>query len=233
MDMNPTTETYNGLQVAYDFFNQRIFDAALPHCLMTLQRHRRTYAYYSPKRFVRRSGEQTDEIALNPAYFATRSIEEVLASLAHEMVHMWQEEFGKPGRGRYHNKEWAEKMESIGLMPSSTGKPGGKRVGDKVHHFIIEGGRFDLVCKRLLEQRQVVEWLDRLAEPAPYSGKAGEADPDLKELGIELTSTQKTTDKSNRQKYSHRCTTGKPINVWGKPDLSLFCGNCGEAFRPV
>jgi len=32
------------------------------------------------------------------------------------MVHDWQKEFGKPGRGRYHNREWAEKMKEIGRL---------------------------------------------------------------------------------------------------------------------
>ncbi len=58
----------------------------------------------------------------------------MLATLAHEMVHLWQHHFGKPGRGRYHNKEWAEKMKSIGLQPTTTGKDDGAETGDVMGH---------------------------------------------------------------------------------------------------
>src|SRR5262249_14822765 len=64
---------------------------------------------------------------------------EILSTLVHEMVHVWQYCFGKPTRGRYHNREWAAKMKSIGLQPSNTGKPGGKETGQHMTHYIVEG----------------------------------------------------------------------------------------------
>lgn len=85
----PTIETYNELQTAYDFFNTRLFSGDLPPCLITLQREKRTYGYFSSKRFVgSKSGQMVDEIAMNPSYFAIRSIEETLSTLVHEMVHL-------------------------------------------------------------------------------------------------------------------------------------------------
>jgi hypothetical protein len=33
-------------------------------------------------------------------------------------------------------------MEELGLPPSSTGVPGGKRVGYKMSHYILDGGPF-------------------------------------------------------------------------------------------
>jgi hypothetical protein len=33
-------------------------------------------------------------------------------------------------------------MERVGLMPSSTGEPGGKRTGQKVSHYILADGPF-------------------------------------------------------------------------------------------
>jgi hypothetical protein len=68
----------------------------------------------------------------------------------HEMVHHWQAHRGDPRRGRYHNHEWADRMEARGLMPSHTGEPGGRRVGQRVTHYIIAGGRFEQVCDDLL-----------------------------------------------------------------------------------
>nr|WLE92542.1 hypothetical protein BHNBIJOD_00169 [Klebsiella pneumoniae] len=70
----PTPETYDELQRAYDFFNEKLFSNELPPCLITLQREKRTYGYCSFKRFVgRESGDTVDEIAMNPVYFSIRN----------------------------------------------------------------------------------------------------------------------------------------------------------------
>lgn len=65
------------------------------------------------------------------------------------MCHLWQHHFGKPGRSRYHNKEWADKMRSIGLVPSNTGEEGGKDTGDQMTHFIDDKGLFAMVFEDL------------------------------------------------------------------------------------
>lgn len=103
--MQPTPEAYAELQQAFEHFNQALFDGALPDCLITLQRERRTHGYFSSARFVHHSGRRTDEIAMNPGYFAIRSIRETLSTLVHEMVHAWQFHHGKPGRRGYHNRK--------------------------------------------------------------------------------------------------------------------------------
>ena len=48
----PTQETYNELQMAYDHFNERLFGGQLPSCLITLQREKRTFGYFSAARFA-------------------------------------------------------------------------------------------------------------------------------------------------------------------------------------
>ena len=135
---NPTKITYGTLVHAYDFFNKKLFEDELPPCLITMQRRNRSYGYFCGDRFSTRSGDEiTDEIALNPQHFKDRNTEQILSTLVHEMAHLWQHHFGKPGRGRYHNKEWGAKMKEIGLYPSSTGQEGGKETGDSVSHYIL------------------------------------------------------------------------------------------------
>src|SRR4051794_24596650 len=106
---NPTTQTYTSLQAAYDYFNTELFGGSLPPCLITMQRHKGAFGYFSGARFVSVADpyEVTDEIALNPQHFATRKTIDVLATLAHEMVHLWQCHFGRPPRKGYHDREWA------------------------------------------------------------------------------------------------------------------------------
>src|SRR5262249_14968218 len=131
MIATPTRRTYTSLDAAYDYFNRKLFAGQLPPCLITMQRHKGAYGYFSGQRFASLDDpkEVTDEIALNPATFGSRTPPEILSTLVHEMVHLWQHHFGKPSRRTYHNKEWAAKMKAVGLVPSDSGEPGGKETG--------------------------------------------------------------------------------------------------------
>ncbi len=164
----PTEEAYAELQQCFDFYNAELFDGQLPHCLITFQREKRTMGYFSQKRFVRMDGTaKADEIALNPEYFAVVPLIEVLQTVVHEMVHAWQFHFGTPSRACYHNAEWANKMEAIGLMPSETGAPGGKRTGQKMGDYPLPGGRFIRATQKLLATGFAISWLDRFPAHAP------------------------------------------------------------------
>lgn len=235
--MTPTSEAYNELQEAYEHFNKHLFENALPPCLITLQRQTRTYGYFSPDRFIKRSSKtMIDEIAMNPAYFATRPLKEVLSVLVHEMAHLWQQHFGKPGRGRYHNKQWGDKMEAIGLHPSNTGRPGGKRTGDQMDHYIVDKGPFDLACDKLTTKEFTLSWLDRFSEMPAHADNDTLSGAESQGVNIKAPGTRTQDGKAVygfRLKYSHICSDDKAVNVWGKPDLKLNCGECGKRFEPV
>lgn len=221
----PTPTQYGRLQRAFDTFNARLFAGELPPCLITLQRQKKVMGYFSHQRFVSADGTATDEIAMNPEFFGKERVIEVLQTLAHEMCHLWQNHFGNPGRGRYHNDEWANKMEAIGLMPSSTGRPGGKRTGDRMADYPIEGGRFLEVAKDLLGEAFDIPWADRFSIAAPA----------LLEDDEDTTSEGGAGDEDapaprRKLKYSHECNEGRICNVWGRPRLLLVCGDCGRGY---
>jgi len=96
---NSTAASYTSLNFAYGYFNRKqLFSGSLPPCLITLQRHKSSFGYFSGDRFLNTvdGKDITDEIALNPAQFAARPAAEVLSILAHEMVRLWQHHFGTP-----------------------------------------------------------------------------------------------------------------------------------------
>lgn len=167
--MRATQECYQELQRAYDFFNERLFDGELPGALITMQRTGRSLGHYSSARYVDRSGARADEINMNPGYFATRPIEDTLSTLGHEMIHQWREHGGNPPRRCYHDKEWAAKMKHVGLHPSSTGRPGGKEVGEKMSHYVLADGLFIQACKELLQASFGILWFDRFPMACPKS----------------------------------------------------------------
>jgi len=65
-----------------------------------------------------------------------------LETLLHEQVHLWQQNFGKdpvkPGRV-YHNKEFVEKCESLGLHP---------KLGEG-YHLKLANGAFEVLMREL------------------------------------------------------------------------------------
>ncbi len=203
---NPTHKNYNDFVKAYDFLNRRLFSGELPPCLITMQRKNRTYGYFSGDRWKEAQGEtKADEIALNPEHFQSQGTEEVLSTLAHEMVHLWQFHFGRRPQKAYHDKQWANKMKEIGLIPSSTGKPGGKETGQKMSDYIEKGGRFEKVCAALIKSGFVVPYLDQAYVP-----------------GAEENGTR-TKKAASKTKYT---CTDCGLNAWAKPDVSIFCGEC-------
>ena len=211
-DINPTAETYAALQQAHDFFNERLFEGELPHCLMTLQRRRRAFGFFAGGLWqATESDVKADEIALNPAHLMHRSIEETLSTLVHEMVHEWQHHFGKSSRSGYHNKEWAAKMIDVGLMPTNTGGPGGKLTGQSMTHLIIEDGPFIRACRELIDQRGF---------KFPFVERS------QNELERPLKEPAEPTDPSKTKYHCQSCET----NVWGKPDLRLLCLDCDKPF---
>lgn len=250
----PTEEAYAELQQAYDFYNQALFGGQLPACLITFQRMKRTFGYFSKNRFGHRDGRVTDEIALNPEYFAVVPLVEILQTLVHEMTHLWQRHFGTPSRACYHNTEWAEKMQSIGLMPSSTGQPGGKRVGQQMADYVIAGADFERATHQLLTGGFEISWLDRYPAPPPsrspptsWSTCATTSDASqstaggagvVKQVSSPLPSSALVAPGAvqvslvEHQKVGNRSNRSKYtcpeclMAVWGKPKLKVICGEC-------
>jgi len=201
---SPTLAQYSTLDAAFDFFNRKLFGGTLPHCLIVFeQKGNRTVGYYAKGRWQTRDGQGSlDEIAINPFFMRGRSDKEIISTLVHEMAHLWQCTFGKPSRGGYHNKQWALKMDEVGLVPSHTGEPGGKRTGQNMTHYIQAGGAFDKAWAEFAKAGHSFAWV-RLLEA------------DDKKTG---------TDK-NKVKYS--CPSCD-LNVWAKPGVHVRCGDCDE-----
>jgi len=203
MSTSPTSRTYNGLDGAYAFFNQRLFSGMLPDCLITLQRKAGAYGYFSGDRFATPDGSSlTDEIALNPVHFR-RASEASLSTLVHEMVHLRQYHFGNPSRTGYHNKEWVSMMSEVGLIASDTGAPGGRQVGQKVSHYVETGGAFEVACAEFLS-----------------SG--------FETLLVDCSSDDVIRGKKAASKTRYTCF-GCLAKAWAKPKTRLICGDCDTA----
>lgn len=248
--MKPTLEFYNLFQFIYDYFNEHLFLDALPNCMIVITRKTKTFGYYSNERWINKDNIKTDELAINPIYFSKYPLIEMLQTIAHEMCHLWQYHLGTPSIRSYHNKEWGDKMESIGLMPSNTGQVGGKKRGQQMMEFPIKDGLFLKVCSTLVKNPVFEKiWYDRTTtfkietivsnSPNSIENIQNESFPiEDTEIANFLYSTytiespilsRATSDTSKGKYQCPECKT----NVWGKQDLSIFCGDCGSQFLAV
>jgi predicted SprT family Zn-dependent metalloprotease len=201
-----TREQYQFIDETYTHYNNELFGGKLNDCVIILNRSKKYSGFFAPGRWNKKKPGKVDEkemheIGINPDYF-DRPDEEWQQTLVHEMCHLWQRDFGKISRAGYHNKQWADKMEEIGLMPSTTGKPGGKKTGQKMLDYIIPNGLFIQAFNNLKKKN-----IKYVSSPLLY-------DP----LKIKKASAKK--------KYS--CACG--VNVWGKPGLDIICAACKSVF---
>lgn len=218
--MAPTKQAMGELQKLYDLYNKTLFKGELPDCLITVyNKGPRSYGHYAPKRFalIEDNEVRTDEICMNPRFFMHQNPMEFGQTMAHEMCHLWQQHFGKPSRSAYHNAEWAEKMVSIGLMPSDTGQPGGKMTGQKMADYVIEGGRFEEVTKKLLASGFKLSWYEA---GAPIEEKPSKPEAAPAEDGEEGDGESETTSGKRRKFTCPDCSA----NAYGKGSLKLICG---------
>jgi hypothetical protein len=201
-NLTPSEAMYGEFQRAFEFFNERLFSMRLPHVLITLKCKPRSLGHFAHGRFagIADAKERASEIAMNPLHFSVRSLRDTLSTLVHEMVHLRQQVEKKAPRAGYHDKVFAQMMLEIGLHPSDTGAPGGAMVGQKMSHYIVEGGPFDLACAELLSMGFSLSWTDAGA----YDAK-------------------KIRPKQDRAKYT--CPACE-ANAWAKPGTNLICGDC-------
>lgn len=257
MTIDPTNQIYQALLTAYDHFNRDLFESRLPPTLITVQRKANAMGYVSPKRWKSASGAFTDELAVNPEFFLGYPLLEVLQTLVHEQCHVFQGHYGEPGRRGYHNKEWADLMESIGLMPSSTGKPGGARTGESMGDYAIADGLFYKSAVKLIEGGFALPWLDRCPRPsrgyshavydsngapvavesrpgeailvAPLGAVAGASvAPGAEAMQGAILLEPALIPGRKPTRIKYSCGCS---NVWGRPGLNITCDDCGESFK--
>jgi hypothetical protein len=199
----PTEAQHVAFGRIHRFFNERLFDGALPPVMLTFARSGKYLGYFATRRWQPSDGgDPIHEIVLNPDFIAARGHRDAVSTIVHEMAHQWQEVFGHPSRRGYHNAEWAAEMERIGLVPSATGLPGGKKTGQRMTHYIEEGGPFAKAFEAMPD-----DWL------LPFIG---------------LAPLKETAKGQSKTKFT---CPGCGVNVWGKPDLRVMCVDCQEEFQ--
>jgi hypothetical protein len=90
------------------------FDLDVPEVSLSIDfTHRLCYGHF---RYGHNGFGLKGEILINKHYVSDREGWKTLGTLLHEMLHGWQQAHGKPGKGKYHNKQFRHKAETLGLI---------------------------------------------------------------------------------------------------------------------
>ncbi len=233
--LRPTIEAYEALECAFDFFNYHLFvrqfGVELPHVMLTMPKHKRFQGYFQKNSWNKAKDQhiRASEIALNPQFFNSQI--EVCQTLVHEMVHLAQAEFpkifGQPSSRGYHNEAFAESMITVGLMPSSTGKPGGRKTGPCMSDYVIEGGPFAHSYEQFVEAGYAIRWA---SIPICGNGQEQTAVNDGQTSTGYTSTEERERDQKRRSKTKYHCSVCG-LNAWAKPKAKLACVTCATVMR--
>ena len=141
------------LNKVFDLLNAEFFENALSRPTITIQSTPRAYGHFSLREdtWVSKLGG-THEINIGAGTLA-RPIEDVAATLLHEMVHYYNYENGIQDCSRgntYHNRRFKAAAEAHGLLVEHSDKYGWSHTSpsDELLDFILENGLTDILISR-------------------------------------------------------------------------------------
>lgn len=232
----PTRELWAAYRGMFLFFNRALFGGGLREPVLNFSRAAKSNGFFAPERW-NRDGDpkaKVHEISINPDTLNERDLKSIASTLVHEMVHLWQRDHGKPARRGHHDKQWAAKMDEVGLVPSHTGLPGGRRTGVHMTHFIQEGGAFAKAWAKMTaaEGGAGLPWRSGMPSFAMTVGLGGGAGQEEGAAGGSVAiPAGEAPKKKDPSKVKYTCAGECKANVWGKVGLRLRCGDCDEAFK--
>ena len=141
------------LNKVFDLLNAEFFENALSRPTITIQSTPKAYGHFSLREdtWISKLGG-THEINIG-AGTLSRPIEEVAATLLHEMVHYFNYELGIQDCSRgntYHNRRFKEAAEARGLIVTHSDKYGWSHTSpsDRLLEFIMDNDLTDILINR-------------------------------------------------------------------------------------
>lgn len=127
-EITKTSRLAGQLEKVFRLLNTDFFDDQLEMPIITIQSTPRAYGHYSVSPIWTVSGEETRHEINIGAGTLDRDIEYTVATLLHEMCHMYNDTVLKvqdcSRGGTYHNKQFKQTAESVGLIVTKSDKYG-------------------------------------------------------------------------------------------------------------
>ena len=117
-------------------------------------------------------------------------------------------------------KNGQTKWKALGLIPSDTKLPNGKKTGQQMSHYIEKEGLFErkfqvMPKEYILPFTSIESTFEQIMKGR--SNSQGDKEP-------------LPPKKKNKVKYT--CPSCS-MNVWGKPDLNINCGECDQRLESI
>ena len=199
------------LNKIFDLLNERFFESALARPTITIQSTPKAYGHFSLQAdaWVSTIGA-THEINIGAGTLA-RPIEQIVATLLHEMVHYYNFVHGVQDCSRgntYHNKAFKKEAEARGLIVERSEKYGWSRTSpsDLLLEFVLDNDLTDI----LLNRNEFTSF--QIAGTGTHSG------------GYDITGTTEKK-KSSTRKFVCPCCG---MSVRATREVRIACMDCGE-----
>lgn len=206
-----TSRTAGYLEKIFRALNTDWFGGELEEPIITIQSTPRAYGHVTVHKIWKRKGEQRHELNLG-AETLERPIEEIIATIMHEMVHLYNLAHGVQDCSRgntYHNKKFKEEAERRGLVISHHPTYGWTLTepSEELIDYIIGQGWTEI------EMNRGGGW----CPPPSTGGKAGN--------GSAEPPKPPKPKKSSTRKYICPCCKN---SVRATKAVNLICGDCME-----
>lgn len=214
-----TSRTAGYLEKIFRALNADSFGGVLEEPIITIQSTPRAYGHVSVAKIWKRKGEERHELNI-AADWLERPIENVVATMLHEMVHLYNIQAGVQDcsrGGSYHNKAFKTEAEKHMLHIEKDEKYGWTITSptDELLEYIMDKGWEDIDMGRGC----LYGLFGGSGKGKPGKGAdGGQAGP---VPGVEVK-------KGNSRRY--QCPCCKAI-VRATRDLNILCGDCNVAFE--
>lgn len=212
----------SALDKMFNKLNEHYFDGTLGKSVITIQSTPRAYGHFTVGKVWKSTGKNGEErfqheINIGAGTLA-RPIEEVVATMLHEMVHQYCEENGikdTSRQGVYHNKRFRDEAEKRDLKIEYDSRIGWSITypTEALIDYIIEEQMSDI----LIERKEYVGYLTGIG------GKAGNSN------GSNPVGTD-TGKKQTVRKYQCPCCRN---SVRATKAVNLICADCSEVMEWV
>ena len=231
-EVKTSTELYAKIQTVIDELDKNFFSGKgkqpIPELVFAVNNQVRSCvtAFVSPDSlYDKKNNKKLQYMGINPKHL-DRDVGEILATICHELCHLYEVAYIHIPRGRYHTKQWADLMADCGLEPKYLNKS-----RTAVSETIIEGGIFEQFIKDFKEKYNedyfnIVEY----SQSVEHRTKVALGIEDSDEDTPKADNADKPIKVYNRNKVKYTCPNCQS-KVWGKAGLHIECTDCTCAFE--
>ena len=227
-----STQIYEKIQKVIDLLDEAFFSGEGKHSLPELvfaindKCNSCVTAYVAPDAlYDKQKARKLQYLAINPKYL-DRDLSSILATICHELCHVYENAYIHIARGGYHDRAWANLMTDCGLEPVFLNKS-----KTAVGTTVKEGGVFASFVEKFTEEYGA-DYFNIVSYSRETERKVkvalGLTDEDLTDTPV-ADNADKPIKKYNRNKIKYVCPDCE-AKVWGKAGLNILCSDCNTAF---